>query len=128
MFKDGTPSGGRPKGRQNDSTIRVRQFCQKVWALPEYQQTVIDRACNGTLGSMEPVIWHYAFGKPKEQLNVTFNDEQDDLSTLTVEELEERMTAMLGELKTAQEAKRAIAEAIDVQPIAVEEVPDGRDR
>lgn len=62
----GNAGRGRPKGSLNKSTIAVKEFAVSVVEDPEYQASVRKRAIEGKLGALEPVLYYYAAGKPKE--------------------------------------------------------------
>lgn len=62
------PGPGRPKGSQNKSTVAVKEFAVSVIENPAYQASVLERALAGKLGALEPVLYYYAAGKPKEQV------------------------------------------------------------
>jgi hypothetical protein len=68
-LKRGGP--GRPKGRPNNSTIQVKQFCASILDDPAYQLGVRQRALRGQLApAIEALLWHYRWGKPKEEAQV----------------------------------------------------------
>ena len=68
-LKRGGP--GRPKGVSNKATIEARQACAELVDDPAYRATLKARLVAGTLSpAVECLIWYYAKGKPKEQLDV----------------------------------------------------------
>ena len=87
MFVTGQPARpgpGRPKGAENTRTKEVRKLAQKLATDKIYQKRLLERLRAGEAGPMEPTLWHYAFGKPKESVAHTFN-----LSKLSDEELDQ---------------------------------------
>lgn len=101
---------GRPPGRVNDATLRVRNFCRAVCEDPLYQRDIIDRARTGRLGSMEAVIWAYGYGRPRETVDLNVGrQEQEDLSSLSAEELLGRLHALKMRLEEAQELEAQLA-------------------
>jgi hypothetical protein len=79
-FTKGNP--GRPKGAKNKSTIAVRIFAQQVLEDEGYRNRVRRMARAGTLPShLETMLYAYAFGKPKERLEIS-NPDQIDVSVL----------------------------------------------
>lgn len=68
----GTPkTGGRQKGTPNKATVEVRDLCQRLLADPEYQRTFKQRLLSGDLApGMEQTVWHYAYGKPKDTVEL----------------------------------------------------------
>jgi hypothetical protein len=93
-----TPSkGGRPRGAVNLRTRQIADFCRHIVEDEEYRAGVLQRAREGRLGSMEPVIWAYGYGKPKETLDINVA-RVEDLSHLTTAELEQRAREILDQL------------------------------
>jgi hypothetical protein len=90
MFKKGQvgPGPGRPKGSQNKHTIEAKQLARGLLNNPTYKRNLQKRLRAGEAGAMEPLLWHYAFGKPKEHVEVNWNLEKlsdkelDDLEAL----------------------------------------------
>lgn len=68
---DGTPGPGRPKGRLNDATLEVRIAARALVEDPEYRENLRSRLVAGELPPpVECMLWHYAYGKPKETVAV----------------------------------------------------------
>ena len=78
MFKKGQvgPSRGRPIGAKNKSTIEVKRLARQLVNDPTYKRNLQKRLRAGEGGAMEPLLWAYAFGKPKEQIEVKWNLEK----------------------------------------------------
>lgn len=111
-YRDGTPSGGRPKGRLNDKTLAVQSFCRSVCEDEAYRESILQRARTNTLGSMEPVIWAYGYGRPKDSLDVRFGRlGEEDLSELSMEELTARAEAVLAQAREAADIARQLGPA-----------------
>ena len=104
------PGGGRPKGSLSWKTVRVQEFCRLVVEDPGYRRSILERARTNNLGSMEPVIWAYGYGKPKETVQLQIGQAQDDLSGLTTEELKLRAEGLVRQLIEAQDTERYLAE------------------
>lgn len=68
----GTPkTGGRVKGTPNKATVEVRQLCQRLLDDPDYQDRFKRRLIAGELAAgMEQTVWAYAYGKPKETVEL----------------------------------------------------------
>jgi hypothetical protein len=109
--------GGRPKGALSWTTRSIQAFCRRVCEDPEYRETVIRRAREGTLGSMEPVILAYAYGRPKESVDLRIGPMDEDFSQLSLEELGQRAAEIASQLKEAN----ALALALDIDFDAREE-------
>ena len=78
MFKKGQvgPGPGRPVGSQNKSTIEVKRLARQLVNDPTYRKNLHARLRAGEAGAMEPLLWAYAFGKPKEHVEVNWNLEK----------------------------------------------------
>jgi hypothetical protein len=61
---------GRPKGSPNKTTTEVARMCRRIVEDPEYLESLRVRALENKLGPMEPLLWHYAHGKPKDRVQV----------------------------------------------------------
>ena len=87
MFVKGQPSHpgpGRPKGAPNKTTREARELARKFATDRTYQKRLLERLRAGKAGSMEPILWYYAFGKPRDTVAHTF-----DLTKLSDEELDQ---------------------------------------
>ncbi len=82
--KKSKPGPGRPKGAENQKTKEARGIARKLATDKTYQANLIKRLIEGTAGPMEPCIWQYAFGKPKDSLDLNL-----DLTKLSDEELDQ---------------------------------------
>ncbi len=66
---------GRKKGVLNKATIEVKAFCRELLDDPTYQASLKQRLREGVLPpAMETLLWHYSYGKPKEQMELTGKD------------------------------------------------------
>lgn len=61
---------GRPKGALNKSTRDIQEFSRATLEDPEYVRELKTRLRRGKAPHVETLLYHYAFGKPKETLNV----------------------------------------------------------
>ncbi len=65
----GRKTGGRQKGTSNKVTAEARAICAAIVDDPTYRRTLVARAKAGELPpAIEAMLWHYAYGKPKEQI------------------------------------------------------------
>ena len=63
------PGPGRKKGVPNKATAEVRAACVAIVDDPQYRTKLLARARAGTLApAVECMLWHYAKGKPKDQV------------------------------------------------------------
>ena len=72
-LKRGGP--GRPKGVPNKVTAEARAACAELVDDPVYRERLKARLLAGRLPpALECLLWHYAKGKPKDDLQVTGNE------------------------------------------------------
>ena len=71
--------------------------------------SILQRARSNNLGSMEAVIWAYAWGKPKETVDLRVGRIDDDLSYLSTEQLTLRAMETVKQLREIQEEERELA-------------------
>ena len=65
----GRKTGGRKKGAPNKATAEAKAACAAIVDDPTYRQKLMARAKAGKLApAVEAMLWHYAYGKPKEQV------------------------------------------------------------
>lgn len=67
-LKRGGP--GRPKGIPNKATIEIREACRKLLESPAYATALEARLIEGRAGQVEPLLYYYAYGKPKERIEL----------------------------------------------------------
>ena len=78
-FTPGDPRAGRPPGRQNERTIQVKDICRRLLLDPGYQQALQKRLNEGKAGSLEPILWQYAFGAPPVYVSSPLTDMLEEL-------------------------------------------------
>ena len=76
------PGPGRPKGSPNKRTKEAREIARKFATDKIYQKRLLQRLRAGKAGSMEPILWYYAYGKPKDEIEF-----KGSLAALTDDEL-----------------------------------------
>lgn len=69
-FPKGHRGPGRAKGTPNQTTREIRDFAQKLLEDPAYVTALKLRLNRGTAGAIEPLLYHYGYGKPKETLEI----------------------------------------------------------
>jgi len=57
---------GRPPGSLNKTTREIRDAARAILDRPEYRASLEKRLDAGRAPHMETLLHHYAFGKPKE--------------------------------------------------------------
>lgn len=90
----------------------AQSFARGLLTSDVYRDQLKERLEKGNLPpALETMLWHYAFGKPPEEVAVTVSD---DLSSLSTEQLAQRAEFAL---RTLREAK-ALEEALDIEKSA----------
>lgn len=98
------------------SRQEAQSFARSITGSSIYRANLQDRAEKGILPpAVEIMLWHFAYGKPIEQVQVTVSD---DLSSLTPEQLAQKAQFALAALEKVKELE-AMAEAIDVNATKV---------
>jgi hypothetical protein len=67
-FEKGNP--GRPKGAVNKATRDIREFARECLEAPEYVRRLKARLEAGKAPHMEQLLAHYAYGKPKDVVEI----------------------------------------------------------
>jgi hypothetical protein len=62
---------GRPKGIPNKNTRAIKEFASELLSDPAYVAELKLRLQSGKAPHMETLLHHYAYGKPKEQVEGT---------------------------------------------------------
>lgn len=74
-FVKGDPRCGRPKGSENQETKDRRELATRFVQDVEYQDALRQRLIAGTASAaVETMLWYYAYGKPKETVDIETND------------------------------------------------------
>jgi hypothetical protein len=61
---------GRPKGALNKATREIREAAQALLDRPEYRISLQERLDAGRAPHMETLLHFYAWGKPKERIEL----------------------------------------------------------
>jgi hypothetical protein len=61
-------TGGRQKNTPNRVTVEIREAAKGLLEDPAYVQSLQVRLREGTAGAVESLLYHYAYGKPKETI------------------------------------------------------------
>lgn len=71
----GKKTGGRQKGTVNKATAEVQKLCRRMVENSKYLTGIRKRLREGDLHpGVETMLWHYAYGKPKETVEVSGAD------------------------------------------------------
>ena len=68
----------------NNHTIEAKALARQLVNDPTYRQHLLQRLQTGEAGAMEPLLWAYAYGKPKEHIELNWH-----LEKLTDSELDQ---------------------------------------
>ena len=69
--KGSAKTGGRKKGTPNKATVEAKSLCRRLVQDEEYRRGFEQRLRSGELPpALEAMVWHYAWGKPKEQVSL----------------------------------------------------------
>lgn len=94
----------------------AQRFARNIVTSDVYRVTLQDRIATKTLApAIEQMLWHYAFGKPVEQVQVTVT-QGEDLSTLSADDLLARADALRAQLLEAAAEEAAIPAEFHSQP------------
>jgi hypothetical protein len=64
-------TGGRKPGVRNRATVEIREFARWVLEDPVYHEKLKERIIAGTAPRVEELFFHYLFGKPKSELELS---------------------------------------------------------
>lgn len=62
---------GRPKGIPNKANREIRDIARRLLEDPGYLKALKARLLSGKAPTLEPLLYHYAYGKPKESVEVS---------------------------------------------------------
>jgi len=60
-------NSGRKKGSTNKVSPAQRAAARQLLASESYRRSLLKRLREGKAGKLEPLLWHYAYGKPGRQ-------------------------------------------------------------
>lgn len=69
-FQKGNTLGRLTTGPRKQ-TIEYQEFCRQLIEDPDYRAQLRDDLLNNKRPRLEPLIWQYAYGKPKETVEKT---------------------------------------------------------
>ncbi len=98
--------GGRGKSTPNKTTVEVRRLAREFLEDPAYRRSLRQRLIQGRAQHLETLLWHYAFGKPREQ--VEKGDTPTAIAQSWVEagaaEFDQRMARLVAAVQRTTEA------------------------
>ena len=88
-FTKGQPRlWGRAKGVPNRTTAEGRALAEQLVSDPIYRANLRERLLAGRVHPcIEQMLWHYAHGKPKEEVELSANVGTRDVATMDTAEL-----------------------------------------
>lgn len=66
----GRKTGGRRRGSLNRNTREIKGFAQQFLSSPAYVKSAKKRVRSGKAPHLEVLWHHYAYGKPKETMQI----------------------------------------------------------
>lgn len=110
-----------PNGATNFTRHEAQRFARDLLESKDYRDSVKTRVRLGTLPpAIEAMLWHYAYGKPIEQIAMTVTPGQEDLSNLSLEQLQERAAMIAHAVQEARELADALPAEVIKGPWPVE--------
>ncbi|CAB4190352.1 hypothetical protein UFOVP1196_52 [uncultured Caudovirales phage] len=115
---------GRPGGRKRvpEGLRLAREKAKVILDDPAYHTSLLSRARSGTLPhAVEVLLWHYAYGKPVEKIELTDETENIDLTQFSLEQLRERADSVRA---AALELEKELADAKKMEASIVQPFGD----
>lgn len=99
-FQKGTSGNpnGRARGSRNRATVEARESAARLIDDPEYRARLRQRLLEGTAGSVELLLWHYAWGRPMTRVEV---GAPNAFANISDAELKTKLTTALAALSAA---------------------------
>lgn len=79
-------TGGRKAGTPNKATAEIKDLARSLLEDPVYQTKLKQRLRDGKAPQIEQLLYHYAYGKPKEQFEATKETTLEELVLGSMEE------------------------------------------
>jgi len=99
---------GRPKGALNYATRELKQELQRFFSGPEYRDSVKERIIDGSAPTIELYFLQLLYGKARETIDVNVGLQHEDLSSLSIEEMLERVKVLQDQLTEAKQLESAL--------------------
>ena len=88
FMRNRAKTGGRMKGTPNKVTVVAQAFAEQLVTDPIYRANLRERLLAGKVHpAVEMMIWHYTFGKPKEQLELSGSVTMRDVKLMSDSDL-----------------------------------------
>jgi len=98
---------GRPKGVPNHVTPEIKELARRMLTDPEYLQALKVRLKRGSAQAVEVQLYQFAYGKPKETIDMNVSDYRK----MPTDELVERARELAARLDGTTHAKRVLEDA-----------------
>jgi hypothetical protein len=124
FFQKRAPNNGkgRPPGATNLVTRREMEYWHVWFGSLEWKENAKARMLSGNGAHLETYLLNRIYGKPTERIALTVERPEQDLSRLSIEELEAMAQGLLHDITEAKEIRAALpAEYRPVQSATSEE-------
>ncbi len=61
---------GRPKGSRDRRTLAIGEFARSIIESDEYRNSLRARVLAGKAPHLEPLLYHYGYGRPAERVQI----------------------------------------------------------
>lgn len=96
-------------GATNATRYEARRRARELLESSDYKDSLTRRIQNDTLpAAVEVALWHYAYGKPTEHVELNVSQRERSLREMTVDELRERARQLSEQLDQAVQLDQAI--------------------
>jgi len=99
---------GRPKGSLNKATRELKEYWDRFFKSPEYRESAKRRILAGTAAHLESFLLTKTYGKPREEISLHINPIEDELSSMSLDELTEYAERVAAQVKDAAECNDAL--------------------
>ena len=72
-------TGGRMKGTPNKATVEIKELAREILEDPAYQKHLRVRIIQGKAERIEALLYHYAYGRPVENITSAQGMSMEDL-------------------------------------------------
>ncbi len=69
-FKPNDPRAGPKPGSRNKASREIQEVARRLLTDPAYQANLQQRLRDGKAGAVEVLLYHYAYGKPPDQVRL----------------------------------------------------------
>lgn len=102
----------------NRNARLAQAFAQEIVESKDYRDSLTSRIKSGALpAQLEAMLWHYAYGKPKETVEVLVNEHaiEQELNDLSEEQLAARAQEIAVEIATMARQRTEIEKELHLE-------------